>query len=71
MIWFVCLENTKLSIFIFVQKIDVHCFKRQAFLFDYIFASETIMNEFSDMYGVILGASQLILYACGQLDFWT
>ena len=50
---------------------DVHCFKRQAFLFDYIFASETIMNEFSDMYGVILGASQLILYACGQLDFWT
>ena len=34
-------------------------------------ASETIMNELSDMYGVILGASQLILYACGQLDFWT
>ena len=48
---------------------DVHCFKGQAFLFYYIFASETIMNELSDMYGVILGASQLILYACGQLDF--
>ena len=48
---------------------DVHCFKRQDFHFYYIFASETIMNKLSDMYGVILGASKLILYACGKLDF--
>ena len=42
-------------------KMHVHCFKRQTFLFDYIFASETTMNELWDMYGVILGVSQLIL----------
>ena len=45
--------------------------KGKLFFLITFFASETIRNEFSDMYGVILGASQLILYACGQLDFWT